>query len=321
VAVGTASVKVNNVSITSGQASAAIPLSVGANTITVVVTAQDSSQNTYTINVTRNTGSVETSTGNGPAPTVTPTPTITPTPTPTPTAVPIATPAPTPTPEPAVDLFKSDKVNVINLVNTIESKIAEANKSNVKVELADTNGHWAEKTIDTFVKLHVIQGYGDGKFKPNGNITRAEFATTISRVFDISSSAGNSIALNDVGSHWAKDAIEKLASAGVLSGYGNGTFKPDKTISREEMVVILSRIVNLGKVNNDASKGNFTDMASASSYATNEIKAAAEAGIINGKNAGVFDPQGNATRAEALTVVLNALNLNPQVKILLDSLN
>jgi hypothetical protein len=197
----------------------------------------------------------------------------------------------------------------------------EANKSNVKVELADTIGHWAEKTIDTFVKLHIIQGYGDGKFKPNGNITRAEFATTISRVFDISVDASNSVALNDVGSHWAKDAIEKLASAGVLHGYGDGTFKPDKTISREDMVIILSRIVNLGKVNKNDSKGNFTDNASASSYAANEIKAAAVAGIIKGKNDGAFDPQGNATRAEALTVVLNALNLNPQVKTLLDSLN
>jgi hypothetical protein len=207
------------------------------------------------------------------------------------------------------------------LVNAIESKVAEAKKSNVKVELTDIKGQWAEKTIDTFVKLHVIAGYGDGTFHPNGNITRAEFASIISRVFDISGSAGNSVALNDVGSHWAKDAIEKLASAGVLSGYGDGTFKPDKTISREEMVVILSRIVNLGKVNKDASKGHFTDNASASSYATNEIKDAAEAGIINGKNDGAFDPKGNATRGEALTVVLNVLNLNPQVKMLLDSLN
>ncbi|MCY9691481.1 S-layer homology domain-containing protein [Paenibacillus alginolyticus] len=50
---------------------------------------------------------------------------------------------------------------------------------------------------------------------------------------------------------------------------------------------------------------------SSSSYAASSIKDAAEAGIINGKKDGVFDPQGNATRAEALTVVLNALNLNP----------
>ncbi|WP_244209097.1 S-layer homology domain-containing protein [Paenibacillus ferrarius] len=241
----------------------------------------------------------------------------TPTPTPTTSTAPIPTPEPT---KPTVDAFKSI-VNVANLIKTIESKVAEAKKANDKVELTGTKGHWAEKTIDTFVKLHFIDGYGNGEFKPNGNITRAEFATLISRVFDISGGTGHSVALNDISNHWAKDTIEKLMSAGVIGGYGDGTFKPDQTISREEIVIILTRIVNLGSVNKDTSKGNFTDLASASSYAANQIKDAAEAGIISGKNDGVFDPKGKSTRAEALTIILNALNLNPQVRKLLDSLN
>ncbi|OXM82586.1 adhesin [Paenibacillus rigui] len=244
--------------------------------------------------------------------------------TPSPTTAPPVTSDPTPTPEPTnptVDAFKSSVVNVANLIKAIESKITEAKKANDKVELTDTKGHWAEKTIDTFVKLHIIDGYGDGKFHPNGNITRAEFATLISRVFDISGGTGHSVALSDVSSHWAKDAIEKLVSAGVLDGYSDGTFKPDQTISREEIVIILSRIVNLDHMNKDASKGNFTDMSSASPYAANAIKDAAEAGVITGKSDGVFDPKGKATRVEALTVVLNVLNLNPQIKNLLDSLN
>lgn len=230
-------------------------------------------------------------------------------------------PAPAPTPEPAVDVFKSSIVNVASSVKAIESKVAEAKQANVKIELADIKGHWAEKAIDTFVKLQFIKGYGDGQFKPNGNITRAEFAMLISRAFDISGDADHSAAMSDISSHWAKEAIEKLASAGVLGGYADGTFKPNQTISREEMAIILSRIVNLSGVNKDDSKGNFTDISIASSYATNAIKDAAEAGIINGKSNGAFDPQGNATRAEALTIVLNALNLHPQVKNLVGSLN
>ncbi|CAG9611665.1 S-layer protein [Bacillus rhizoplanae] len=117
-----------------------------------------------------------------------------------------------------------------------------------------------------------------------------------------------------------KDAIEKLASAGVITGYDDGTFKPNKTINRENMVIILSRIVDLSKVDKDASKGNFADIASASSYTANQIKDAEKAGIISVKGNGLFDPKGNSTRAEALTIVLNALTLNPQVKTLLDSL-
>ncbi|EHS58008.1 S-layer domain protein [Paenibacillus sp. Aloe-11] len=233
-------------------------------------------------------------------------------------------PAPASNPEPAqptVDVFKSSIVNVASSVKAIESKIAEAKQANVKIELADIKGHWAEKAIDTFVKLQIIKGYGDGQFKPNGDITRAEFAMLISRAFDISGGADHSAAMSDISSHWAKEAIEKLASAGVLGGYGDGTFKPNQTISREEMAIILSRIVNLDGVDKEDSKGNFPDISIASPYATNAIKDVAEAGIINGKSNGAFDPHGNATRAEALTIVLNALNLHPQVKNLVDSLN
>ncbi|WP_325050475.1 S-layer homology domain-containing protein [Cohnella endophytica] len=61
--------------------------------------------------------------------------------------------------------------------------------------------------------------------------------------FDFNNGDSHSVVLSDVGGHWAGEAIGKLASAGVLAGYGDGTFKPNKTISREEMVIILSRIV------------------------------------------------------------------------------
>jgi hypothetical protein len=220
-----------------------------------------------------------------------------------------------------VDMFNSDIVNEKDLIQFIESKVAEAKKSNTKIELSDTKGHWAEKTIGMFVKLKVIDGYEDGSFHPDDKITRAEFATMIGRVFNIGSSANHSLALNDIDSHWAKEVIENLARAGVIAGYEDGTFRPDQTISREEMVVILSRVVNLSKLDKDASKVNLTDLADASSYAVNQIKEAAEAGIINGKEEGIFDPHGNSTRSEALTVILNALNLNPQLKILLDSLD
>ncbi len=219
------------------------------------------------------------------------------------------------------DVFNSKIINGKNLVHEIESKIEEAKKSNVKIELADIKGHWAEKTVSTFVKLHVVAGYQDGTFHPNGKITRAEFATIISRAFDIIGGDNHAVVLNDIDSHWAKDAIEKLASAGVITGYGDRTFKPNKTISREEMVIILSRIVDLSNVDKDASKGNFTDMAKASSYTANLIKDAAAAGIISGKPNGVFDPKGSATRAEALTIILNALNLHPQLKTLLEGLD
>lgn len=92
----------------------------------------------------------------------------------------------------------------------------------------------------------------------------------------------------------------------------------EERTQRLASVVILSRVVNLSKLHKDSSKGNLTDLESASSYAVNQIKDAAEAGLVSSKNVGIFDPHGNSTRSEALAVILNALNLNPQIKTLLD---
>ncbi|MGG1518713.1 S-layer homology domain-containing protein [Paenibacillus oryzisoli] len=138
-------------------------------------------------------------------------------------------------------------------------------------------------------------------------------------MFEINGGDNPSTALKDIDSHWAKESIEKLQEAGLISGYEDGTFKPDSTITREEMVVMLSRVVNLNNVAKDTTKGNFNDLDS--SYAANEIKAEAQAGIISGIADGKFDAKSNATRAEALQIILNALELNPQLKTLLDSLN
>jgi hypothetical protein len=226
---------------------------------------------------------------------------------------------PTVTPDPAPDVFKSDVVKGDDVVKGIEFLIQEAKKAPAIEPLSDTKGHWAEKTIETFVKLHVIEGYNDGKFKPDGKITRAEFASILSRVFNIEGGNKNSVTLKDISKNWAKSDIEKLAGAGVIGGYEDGTFKPDNTITREEMVILLSRIVNLNNVKKDTTKGNFDDLKD--SYAANEIKAGAQAGIISGKQSGKFDAKSSSTRAEALQIILNALKLNPQLKTLLDSLN
>jgi len=241
--------------------------------------------------------------------------------TPTPSATPDPEPAPTePVPtEPEVNPYNVGIINVDELVKRFEDAVAEAKRANLNADLAEIQGHWAEKTIHLFVKLHFIKGYEDGKFRVDGTITRAEFAELLNRVFDFQSGSGTtSAALSDIGNHWANSAIKMLADAGIITGYKDGTFKPDHTITREEMVMMLSRIINLTDVRKDATKGNFIDLKG--SYAAEEIKAGAQAGVINGKGNGKFDPGGKATRAEALQIILNVLEMNPQLKALLDSL-
>src|SRR5690606_34341650 len=120
--------------------------------------------------------------------------------------------------------------------------------------------------------------YPDGLFKPDKPITRAEFASQLNRVFQMKGNNNRNTDLKDIDGSWAKEDIVNLVAAGVISGYPDGTFKPNQTITREEMVVVLSRIVNLSSVEKDTTKGHFNDLNGA--YAANEIEEAAQASIV-----------------------------------------
>lgn len=183
---------------------------------------------------------------------------------------------------------------------------------------SDAGGHWAASDIALFAKLGVISGYDDGTFRPNGSITRAEFAAIAARLFQLNAVAGGSApALNDVQAHWAKDAIVALASKGILTGYTDGSFKPNQFITRAEMVSIIVRIVNLDAIEKQQDVA-FNDIAG--SWNENAIKAAAAAGLFEGRDANTFAPGAFSTRAEALTIILRVLNLDADMTSLLDEL-
>ncbi|WP_426451764.1 immunoglobulin-like domain-containing protein [Paenibacillus sp. S-38] len=231
------------------------------------------------------------------------------------TPVPDTKPAP-PNPEHA-GIFNSSVVKSDSSVKeNVLAKVEEAKKTAAPAEVSDTKGHWAQKTLDLFVRLNVIQGYEDGTAKPDQAISRGEFVSILSRLFQVSGS--QQVNLQDIGDHWAADAIQQFAAAGVIGGYGDGTFQPDRTISREEIVVIMSRLINMNQVDKNQAPGNFQDVGE--SYAKETIQDAAKAGIIQGKGPGRFEPNSSSTRAEALQIILNTLNLNPDIKSLLDSL-
>ncbi|SET91410.1 S-layer homology domain-containing protein [Paenibacillus sp. NFR01] len=222
-----------------------------------------------------------------------------------------------PSAPPTTEVFNTKVVNPEVMVSKVQNLVASATPAASFQQPADVKGNWAEKTINMFLKLNIIKGYTDGTVKPNQTITRAEFVGILSRIFDVQGTS--TVAFKDVtGNNWAKTAIDQFAAAGVINGYSNGEFRPNQTITREEMVIVLSRLMNLKSVASDASKGGFSDVQGAK--AADSIQQAAQAGIISGAGNGTFAPEGNATRAEALTIILNALNLNGQIKTMLDSL-
>src|SRR5665648_448376 len=170
--------------------------------------------------------------------------------------------------------------------------------------VSDISGHWAQTTIQSWVDNGLIKGYPDGTFKPDNNITRAEFITLVNRAFEYTKTAP--ISFTDVNQNaWYASAIGVAVEAGYISGYPDGTMKPENPISREEAATIIMRIKNL--VANPAAVSVYTD-ASSITWGKGEIGAVTAAKIMQGYPDGSFMPRGLITRAETVIALDNAMH-------------
>ena len=101
---------------------------------------------------------------------------------------------------------------------------------------------WYAAAVSTLSKMGVISGYPDGTFDPNGYITRAEFAVIAARFFDMDYQGED--LFPDIDGHWAQDYINQAAEDGFIEGYPDGTFGPDKYITRAEAVTLVNRTLD-----------------------------------------------------------------------------
>lgn len=172
--------------------------------------------------------------------------------------------------------------------------------------LNDISGHWAENSIKEMVTLGAITGYPDSSFKPDAAITRAEFATFLVKAMikELEYSLEPEKGFADTYGHWASLYISSALSYGVVSGYDNNTFGADDLITREQMAAMLVRAVKLTPA---AEETQFADSRSISVWARDAVATAVKSGIMLGYPDNTFAPQGGATRAEAVTAILNAL--------------
>ncbi|WP_147423885.1 S-layer homology domain-containing protein [Cohnella endophytica] len=211
----------------------------------------------------------------------------------------------------------SPAIDQTKLEAYLKSKVEQAPASPVSGAFSDINQHWSKSNIDLFVTLGFITGYQDGTFRPNAPITRAEFAALIARIFPIETSSSSRSFKDVKEEYWASQAIRTLASNAILSGYADGSFRPNQAISRAEIIAIISRLVDFNAVEKHE-PASFNDVAG--TWNADVIRAAAAAGIVEGRAAGTFAPNESSTRAEALSILLRVLNLSPEIKTLLDQL-
>ena len=107
---------------------------------------------------------------------------------------------------------------------------------------SDVNeGDWYNNAVSTMVQAGILNGYSDGTFKPNANITRGEFATIAARF--LSNPYSTKDRFYDTEGHWAEVYINRAAEAGWIDGYPDGTFRPDQAITRAEAVTLVNAVL------------------------------------------------------------------------------
>ncbi|WP_213414300.1 S-layer homology domain-containing protein, partial [Xylanibacillus composti] len=178
-----------------------------------------------------------------------------------------------------------------------------------EMAFSDISGHWAEASIKKAVVDGIVAGYPDGSFKPNHPVTRAEFIVMLAGAMKLDG-AGAALHFQDqdqIGS-WAKGAAALAVEAGIVSGYEDGSFRPDAKITRAEMASMIAQALK-ARVDANGQTG-FADDEDIPNWAKGAVEAIRKLGIVSGRGGNQFAPNDTATRAEAVVMLLGMLEQN-----------
>ncbi len=124
----------------------------------------------------------------------------------------------------------------------LKNEVREENLTNENLFNDVNDEDWYNTAISTMAKLGIVKGRTADEFVPNANITRAEFAAICARFDESQYSTVDKF--TDITSHWAEPEIHETAAYGWIKGYEDGTFKPDKAITRAEAMTMINRVLN-----------------------------------------------------------------------------
>ena len=174
----------------------------------------------------------------------------------------------------------------------------------------DGIANWAKDSVLKLSAMGIISGDENGNFRPDDNITREEFLKIVVTAFDIK---GNGTAnFEDVDKKaWYSEYIDAAVSAGIINGIGDNKFGTGMYISREDMSVILYRVLSAKSlIGQTSSLNNFDDSAEVADYAEKAISTLVKYGIINGVGDNKFAPKSNSTRAMVAVMACRALEIH-----------
>ncbi|MCL2766665.1 MAG: S-layer homology domain-containing protein, partial [Peptococcaceae bacterium] len=159
---------------------------------------------------------------------------------------------------------------------------------------SDTTGHWADEPINELADAGIINGFDDGTYRPGDQVTRAQIVTLLAR------QAGwtlweNTAIFSDPIPDWAAGSVTAAAARGVVSGYPDNTFQPNRSITRAEVSVILDKAFSLPYASGTTS---FSDAAQIPAWASESMNRVVAAGYMRGYEDNTVRPGASLTRAE-----------------------
>ena len=168
----------------------------------------------------------------------------------------------------------------------------------------DCNGHWAEEYIAALYKKGIVSGKTQTEFYPDANVTRAEFAKLIAVAIGLELPKTYAPVFKDVAENdWFAPYVNAAFRAGIISGYEDGTFKPNKLVTRQEMAKMLCIAAELKHMEAVGTSMEFADSSLIDSWAVGYVQKSSSLGLFGGDDKNFFNPHSNATRAESSAVI------------------
>lgn len=178
---------------------------------------------------------------------------------------------------------------------------AEAKKSYSDVK----EKNWFYEVVMYVSDKGLMTGVGGNRFDPNGTMSRAMFVTVLGRMcgaFEEETDAFTDVKHGT----WYSGYVGWANETGVVKGYNDNTFKPNAPVSRQEAAIMISRYIDYLSILLDRPNGgadNYKDSAKIASWSFDHVDRLSKIGIINGDNAGNFNPRSSITRAEAAAMI------------------
>ncbi|MCM3718519.1 S-layer homology domain-containing protein [Fictibacillus phosphorivorans] len=163
--------------------------------------------------------------------------------------------------------------------------------------------HWAYSPITSLSKKGVMNGYAYSLFKPAQSVTRAEAAAMVANALNIDAPSNYSSFKDVSTSYWAVGSINAVKEAGIIAGYPDGTFKPNKVMTREEIAALIDKTFVL---TNKGTEKSFTDVKEGY-WAYNSIQRLSENKIAAGFSDNTYRPLNETSRAEFSTFLYRAI--------------